>query len=63
MTWGTAGDSRGANNSHGGLGKETYKGSHFSNTSSQVSLSSCGQIRIFLGGGWGWGGVGELQIS
>lgn len=39
VTWGTAGDSKGAKSSHGDLVKETRKGSHFSNASSEVSLS------------------------
>lgn len=39
MTWGTVGDSKGANSSHGDLVKETCKESYFSNTSSEVSLS------------------------
>lgn len=50
MTWGTAGDSKGANSSHGDLVKETCKGSYFSNTSSEVSLSYWGRRGHFFGG-------------
>lgn len=50
MTWGTAGDNKGANSSHGDLVKETCKGSHFSNSPSEVSLSYWGEKRAVFGG-------------
>lgn len=54
MTWGTAGDSKGANSSHGDLVQETCKGSYFSNTSSEVSLSYWERRGHFL--------VGQFRI-
>lgn len=49
MTWGTAGDSKGANNSHGDLVKETCTGSYFSHTSSEVSVTGeAGKLGIFF---------------
>lgn len=48
MTWGTAGDSKGANNSHGDLVKETCTGSYFSHTSSEVCYWGSGEAGNFL---------------
>jgi hypothetical protein len=47
VTWGTAGDSKGASNSHGDLVKETCKWVTTPNTSAEPSLSSKGK-RVFF---------------